>query len=662
MMKKILQLIKQRSITRKLLVSFLSILIIPVVILAVIAYQSASSSLDRQMMGSALENVQQLNEIINTTIGEKENSAAYFSEWLTKERYNAKSNASIKEKFSQYISINKDVESIYTSDKNGRFTRYPDLQMPSDYNPVERDWYKKAVANKGKVVVTDPYKTASTNTMVVTIAQQTKDGSGVIAINMTIENLLKTTKKVNIGKQGYAFIMTKDKKVVAHPNETSGTELKGDWLEKMLNDDKGDFQYTLDGDKKKMAFDTNKLTGWKIGGTMYLDEIHEAAKPVLHIALIVLATAIIIGIIVMTLIIRSITTPLKQLVGSSKRISEGDLTETIDIRSKDELGELGKSFNNMASSLRSLIHTIQDSVDNVAASSEELTASAAQTSKATEHITLAIEQFSNGNEKQNENIETAAEHIYQMNDGLTNMAQASEVITDSSVQSTEIASEGGKLVHQTVGQMNVIDKSVKEAEQVVRGLETKSKDITNILRVINGIADQTNLLALNAAIEAARAGEYGRGFSVVAEEVRKLAVQSADSAKEIEALIIEIVKEINTSLGMFQSVNQEVQTGLDITDKTEISFKRISEMTNQIAGELQNMSATVQQLSASSEEVSGASEHIASISKESSAHIQDIAASAEEQLASMEEISSSAETLSSMAEELRDMTKRFKIE
>ncbi|MBY4602122.1 methyl-accepting chemotaxis protein [Bacillus sp. SPARC3] len=661
-MKKILQLIKQRSITRKLLVSFLSILIIPVAILAAIAYQSASSSLDRQMMGSALENVQQLNETINTSIGEKENSAAYFSEWLTKKRYNAKSNASIAEKFSQYISINKDVESIYTSDKNGRFTRYPDIQMPSDYNPVERDWYKKAVANKGKVVVTDPYKTASTNTMVVTIAQQTKDGSGVIAINMTIENLLKTTKKVNIGKQGYAFIMTKDKKVVAHPNETSGTELKGDWLDKVLNADKGDFQYTMDGDKKKMAFDTNKLTGWKVGGTMYLDEIHEAAQPVLHIALIVLAAAIIIGIIVMTLIIRSITTPLKQLVGSSKRISEGDLTETIDIRSKDELGELGKSFNNMASSLRSLIHTIQDSVDNVAASSEELTASAAQTSKATEHITLAIEQFSNGNEKQNENIETAAEHIYQMNDGLTNMAQASEVITDSSVQSTEIASEGGKLVHQTVGQMNVIDKSVKEAEQVVRGLETKSKDITNILRVINGIADQTNLLALNAAIEAARAGEYGRGFSVVAEEVRKLAVQSADSAKEIEGLIIEIVKEINTSLGMFQSVNQEVQTGLDITDKTEISFKRISEMTNQIAGELQNMSATVQQLSASSEEVSGASEHIASISKESSAHIQDIAASAEEQLASMEEISSSAETLSSMAEELRDMTKRFKIE
>ncbi|WP_374115543.1 methyl-accepting chemotaxis protein [Bacillus atrophaeus] len=316
----------------------------------------------------------------------------------------------------------------------------------------------------------------------------------------------------------------------------------------------------------------------------------------------------------------------------------------------------------MLHSLRSLIHGIKDSVENVAASSEELTASADQTSKATEHITMAIERFSNGSDAQSDKIETTTEQINEMKDGLNDMARATAVITESSIQSTEISGAGEQLVQKTTGQMTAIDQSVKEAEQVVKGLEIKSKDITNILRVINGIADQTNLLALNAAIEAARAGEYGRGFSVVAEEVRKLAVQSADSAKEIETLINDIVKEINTSLGMFQSVNQEVEAGLVITNQTKASFNDISEKTNQIAGEMQNINATVEKLSAGSEEISGASEEISAISKESAASIQDIAASAEEQLASMEEISSSANTLAGMAEELRELTKRFKIE
>lgn len=249
-----------------------------------------------------------------------------------------------------------------------------------------------------------------------------------------------------------------------------------------------------------------------------------------------------------------------------------------------------------------------------------------------------------------------------MNHGISKVAQASSTITKSSIQSSEAAGSGEKLVEHTVGQMKTIDESVQKAEAVVKGLETKSQDITSILNVINGIADQTNLLALNAAIEATRAGEYGRGFSVVAEEVRKLAVQSAHSAKEIEGLIQEIVREISTSLSMFQSVNHEVKEGLQITDQTAESFKQIYEMTSQISGELQNLNATVEQLSVGSQEVSSAVEEISEVAKESSAGIQDIAASAEEQLASMEEISSSAETLANMAEELQDITKKFKIE
>ncbi|WP_404841321.1 methyl-accepting chemotaxis protein [Bacillus safensis] len=316
----------------------------------------------------------------------------------------------------------------------------------------------------------------------------------------------------------------------------------------------------------------------------------------------------------------------------------------------------------MIDSLRSLIGAVQTSVENVASSSEELTASAGQTSKATEHITLAIEQFSSGNESQNDKVELSSVELEEMNRGLQNMNESAESITASSIKSTDIAGEGGQLVEKTASQMNVIDQSVKKAENVISALENKSKDITQILGVINGIADQTNLLALNAAIEAARAGESGRGFSVVAEEVRKLAVQSANSAKEIENLIKEIVQDIDVSQEVFTAVNREVQSGLSFTEQTRVSFHNIFEMTKEISNQLQTMNQTVVQLSKGSAHVSEAVREIADVSRESSANIQDIAASAEEQLASMEEISSSSATLSSMAEELRDLISKFKVE
>ncbi|AXP49627.1 methyl-accepting chemotaxis protein TlpA [Bacillus subtilis] len=661
-MKKTLTTIRRSSIARRLIISFLLILIVPITALSVSAYQSAVASLDVQMTQSAKENVQILDHIIDDKISTTEKSLAYFSDWATEEKFQYKKKTELKQEFKQFIQMNDNVAAVFSSGKDGDFTRYPYADMPSDFNALERDWYKEAMANKGKTIVTEPYESISSGKMVVTIARQTVDGSGVVAIDMKIDDLVTTAKGINIGKEGYAFILSQNKKVIAYSGVKAGTELKGDWVDKLYKDKSGDFEYTYKGKKKKMAFATSETTGWKISGTMYANEIHDAASRVLIMASIVLAIAIAAGMTAIYFVIRSITKPLRRIVASAEKISEGDLTETIEINSKDELGVLSESFNHMAHSLRSLIHGIKDSVEHVASSSEELTASADQTSRATEHITMAIEQFSNGSESQSEKIETTTEQINEMNDGLAELARAAAVITETSADSTEVSSKGETLVQKTAGQMNTIDHAVKAAEQVVKGLEIKSKDITNILRVINGIADQTNLLALNAAIEAARAGEYGRGFSVVAEEVRKLAVQSADSAKEIESLISEIVKEIHTSLNVLQSVNKEVETGLVMTDETKQSFKHISQMTNQIASELQNMNATVEELSAGAQEISAASNDITAISKESSDGIQDIAASAEEQLASMEEISSSALTLERMSEELRDLTKQFKVD
>ncbi|MCY7494436.1 methyl-accepting chemotaxis protein [Bacillus safensis] len=663
-MGKMIQWFKKPSISKKLIIAFLVVLILPTVALTISAFFTSKTELDKQIMGSAMSQVNAFDTLINENIGNKSDAVTLFSDSLKASNFQEKNrNATIKE-LQQFGKINeKDVSAIYAGSEKGLFMQYPVQKMPVGYDPRERPWYQEALkAENGKQVITKPYVAASTGKMVITIAQKTKDGSGVIGLDMEIDSLLQKLKEIKIGQKGYAFIMEKDKTVLADPTQKSGSQVNENLASIIFKNKEGSGSYTLKGTDKKVAYVTNELTGWKIGGTMLVSEVEEAAKPVFNTAIIVFSVTLIVAGTLIFFIVRSISKRLSNLARFSKKVSEGDLRDKLQIQSDDEIGQVGKGFNTMIDSLRSLIGAVQTSVENVASSSEELTASAGQTSKATEHITLAIEQFSSGNESQNDKVELSSVELDEMNRGLQHMNESAESITASSIKSTEIAGEGGQLVEKTASQMNVIDQSVKKAENVISALESKSKDITQILGVINGIADQTNLLALNAAIEAARAGESGRGFSVVAEEVRKLAVQSANSAKEIENLIKEIVQDIDVSQEVFTAVNREVQSGLSFTEQTKVSFHNIFNMTKEISDQLQTMNQTVVQLSKGSAHVSEAVREIADVSRESSANIQDIAASAEEQLASMEEISSSSATLSSMAEELRDLISKFKVE
>ncbi|KRV44071.1 chemotaxis protein [Bacillus sp. TH007] len=662
-MGKMIQWFKKPSISKKLVIAFLVVLILPTVALTISAFFTSKTELDKQIMGSAMSQVNAFDTLIDENIGNKAEAVTLFTDDLKAANLQEKNRQATIKELQQYGKINeKDVSAIYAGSEKGLFMQYPVQKMPEGYDPRERPWYQEAMSADGKQVITKPYVAASTGKMVITIAQKTKDGSGVIGLDMEIDSLIQKLKEIKIGQKGYAFIMEKDKTVLADPTQKPGSKVNENLANIIFKNKQGNGSYTLNGTDKKVAYVTNELTGWKIGGTMLVSEVEDAAKPVFNTAIIVFSVTLIVAGTLIFFIVRSISSRLSNLARFSKKVSEGDLRDKLQIQSDDEIGQVGKGFNTMIDSLRSLIGAVQTSVENVASSSEELTASAGQTSKATEHITLAIEQFSTGNESQNDKVESSSEELEEMNRGLQHMNESAESITTSSIKSTEIAGEGGQLVEKTASQMNVIDQSVKKAENVISALESKSKDITQILGVINGIADQTNLLALNAAIEAARAGESGRGFSVVAEEVRKLAVQSANSAKEIENLIKEIVQDIDVSQEVFTAVNQEVQSGLSFTEQTKVSFHNIFDMTKEISDQLQTMNRTVVQLSKGSAHVSEAVREIADVSRESSANIQDIAASAEEQLASMEEISSSSATLSSMAEELRDLISKFKVE
>lgn len=660
-MRKLVSWFRDMKVAKKLLISFFVILIAAVSIIGGMSYQTAKKNFESQIMSSAQDNIKILDNLINQMIEAKFNDVNNFARVIHSDMYQGDNQDELRKTLSQYISLNKDVEQVYVAGNDKKFVQEPNIQMAADYDPTARSWYKDAVNKQGGIVVTEPYKAQGNGHIVVTIAKQTEDKNGVVAVDLSLDNLLKTTKLINIGKKGYAFILDGKQKIIAHPQEKSGDRADDSWAKKIYEDNNGTFSYTYGGSEKKMVFATNLKTGWKIAGTMYSNEVVEAAQPVFYNMLIVMFISLVVGGALIYFVTLSITKPLKQLVVTSKEISEGDLTQTIQIHSNDEIGQLAKGFNEMTHSLRTLIGRINTSAGHVAAASEELTASVRQASEATEQITMAMDEISSGATTQTASVENGAMLLFDVTEGIQHVANSSSSINSASAHTREKAEDGGKLVGKTVNQMQSIAASVSQSDAVIQLLNNKSKQIGDILEVIQNIADQTNLLALNAAIEAARAGEHGRGFAIVADEVRKLAEQSSVSSSEISKLISEIQDDMSKTVKSMNNVNEEVQSGLVIANETKQNFAEILQSTNEIVDQIKTMVETANGMSKGANEVSISVGQIAMTAQNNATSTQSVAASAEEQLASMEEIGSAAGTLSQMAEELQVLIERFKV-
>lgn len=658
---RIWEVFKNMNVTKKLLFSFFIILLATVSTIGSMSYKTAKQNFEEQIMLSAQENIKVLDNLINEIIEEKFNEIEYFAKTINRESYQEGNVEKLRESLSQYVQLSPEVKQIYVGANDGFYMQEPYVDLGPEYNPTERPWYMEAVKKNGGIVITKPYKDKSNGDVVITIAKQLEDQSGVVGLDLNIENLLKASNMIQIGKKGYAFVLDQNQNIVAHPEGQPGTKASDSWAKAMYGKNHGTFSYSYEGSEKTMVFSTNAKTGWKIGGTMYASEVEEAAEPVLYATLIIASISFLLGGLLIYVVTLFITRPLKQLVASSQRISEGDLTETIEVRSHDEIGQLGKGFNEMAQSLRNLIMRIHSSAGQVAAASEELTASVKQAGEATEQITVAIDEVSSGAEVQTRGVEQGAMLLFNVTEGIQSVKRNSSAISNSSTYTYQKAEDGGKLVEQTVNQMQSIYTSVSQSDEIIQLLDRKSKEIGNILEVIQNIADQTNLLALNAAIEAARAGEHGRGFAIVAEEVRKLAEQSSVSSNEIGKLIAEIQQEMSETVSSMNKVNIEVQSGLVIANETKNNFTDILQSTNDIAKQIHTMVETVEHMSSGADEVSVSVGEIAAAAQNNASSTQSVATAAEEQLASMEEISSAAESLSQMAEELQTLITKFKV-
>ena len=306
---------------------------------------------------------------------------------------------------------------------------------------------------------------------------------------------------------------------------------------------------------------------------------------------------------------RSIVSPIKKTVTVMSEISKGDLTLRIDATSKDEIGEMAKHFNAFVESLHAAVKKVAESSNKVSSEANLLNSAAEQMASGIEQASLQVNS-----------VATASE---EMSTTSSEIAQNCVMVAKGSENANSSAMSGAGIVQETIIVMNHINERVKESAGIIKKLGSRSEQIDQVIGLINDIADQTNLLALNAAIEAARAGEHGRGFAVVADEVRKLAERTTEATKEIGATIQAMQVETKNAVVSMEDGVVEVEKGASEAAKSEGALKDILSQVGTVTSEINQIAVAIEQQTATTNEISGSIQQFSSLMHDMSKRIQD---------------------------------------
>jgi methyl-accepting chemotaxis protein len=446
--------------------------------------------------------------------------------------------------------------------EDGGYVFWPGDPALASYDPRTRPWYETAMAQPGKTLRTEAYYWAADDVVLVSTVQSFNDRSGVVNIDVSLKQLTDLVKQIKLGESGYLMLMEANNTVLVDPNDPSHNFKKlgdlGEGYRQLSEAGQGLVQVELAGERYMALVWPSKALGWRFVGLVRESEVMAGAA---RLTWLIAAIALVCGVLFAVagawfagLIVKPIRGVASGLEGIAQ--GEGDLTARLDVKGRDETAQLAGWFNQFLEAIRTLIQRIGQAAGQIHSSSGSAT-----------EVSVEMAEVA---ERQREAVDMVSTAFHEMVATSNEVARSCSQAADSADNGQRQAHTGQQQIDAAVNSVGRLSEEIGHSAQAMEQLERDSNDIQSILGTIRSIAEQTNLLALNAAIEAARAGEQGRGFAVVADEVRALAKRTADSTGEIDGLLGNLARRTH-------QMGKQMHASLEVSQETVVSINEARE-------------------------------------------------------------------------------------